>query len=77
MGNTEGCTHIIALIDIMAGVAVQTLAAKRMGRSTDEVLSTFSRRGSGRPALIDTCHSYAADSPVVKQLWPMHYVPRK
>jgi Protein of unknown function (DUF2889) len=61
IGNTEGCTHIVALRD----------------RGTREQLSTFNVRDPSRPALLDTCHSYAADSPIIARLWPMHYRPRK
>jgi hypothetical protein len=77
VGNTQGCTHVVALVEVMANVAVQALAGKRRGQDRDTVLNTFNTRDASRPALIDTCHSYAADSPVVQRLWPMHYRPRK
>ena len=77
IGHTEGCTHIVALIDELASVAVQTLAGKRRGRGTQEQLSTFNVRDPSRPALLDTCHSYAAHSPIIARLWPMHYRPTK
>ena len=77
IGNTEGCTHIVALMEELAGVAIQTLAGRRRGRGTREQLSTFNVRDPSRPALLDTCHSYAADSPIIARLWPMHYRPKK
>jgi hypothetical protein len=77
IGNTEGCTHIVALMDELASVAIQTLAGSRRDRGTREQLSTFNVRDPSRPALLDTCHSYAADSPIIARLWPMHYRPPK
>jgi len=26
-----------------------------------------------KPALIDTCHAYRSDGPLVEQRWPEHY----
>ena len=77
IGYTEGCTHIVALIETLASVAIQALMGKRQGSSAREVLSTFSARDPTRPALIGSCHSYAPDSPITARLWPMHYRPRK
>jgi hypothetical protein len=77
VGNTEGCTHVVALVEAIAGVAIHALAGKRRHQDRDTVLGTFSARDPSRPALIDTCHSYASDGPIVEKLWPMHYRPRK
>jgi len=77
VGNTEGCTHIVALLDSMSTVAVQALAATRRNQDRETVLGTFSTRAGERPGLIDSCHSYAADSPIVERYWPMYYRPRK
>ena len=77
IGNTQGCTHVVALIEALAGVAIQTVAGTRRHQSSEKRLSTFSTRDPSRPALLDTCHSYAAHSPIVERLWPMHYRPRK
>lgn len=33
IGYTEGCTHIVALIETMASVAIQALMGKRQGGS--------------------------------------------
>ncbi len=76
IGHTEGCTHIVTLVDTLVGVAVHTLAGKRRGGSSEEVLATFGARDPSRPALVDSCYSYAADGPVVERLYPMHFRPR-
>jgi hypothetical protein len=73
IGGTAGCTHILALIEAMSSVAVQALAGKRRGDGRDAMLGTYGTRAAGRHPLVDTCHSYAADSEVVKRLWPQSY----
>jgi hypothetical protein len=73
IGGTEGCTHILALIDAMSPVAIHALAGKRRDQGRDAMLGTYGTRDSGRHPLVDTCHSYAADSEVVKRLWPESY----
>jgi hypothetical protein len=77
VGNTEGCTHIVALLDCMSTVAVQALAATRRNEDRETILGTFTTRPGERPGLIGSCRSYAADSPVVEKYWPMYYQPRK
>ncbi len=73
IGGTEGCTHILALIEAMSSVAVHALAGTRRGDGRDSMLGTYGTREAGRHPLVDTCHSYAADSEVVKRLWPLSY----
>lgn len=65
--GTEGCTHITELLGAMATVAFQT------------IYPVLAREGKTRPApgtrplLIDSCHAFRADGPVVKREWPEHY----
>jgi hypothetical protein len=59
----------------MAPLAIQTLAATRRDGSWDALLGTYDVRNGGRPALVDSCRSYAADSPIVAKWWPAHYRP--
>ena len=74
IGHTEGCTHIATLVQALANVAVQALAGKaRQAGAGKTDLTVFGGRVPGRPPLIDTCHSYAAGSPIVKVLFPEHY----
>ncbi len=72
LGGAEGCTHLVEMLIAMATPAYQTiypiLARERK----------VARRGSGEegtverawPGLVNSCHAYAADSPVVKRLFP-------
>src|SRR5260370_10187867 len=48
IGHTECCTHIVALMEEMAGVAIQTLAGRRRGPGPREQLSTCTARDPGR-----------------------------
>ena len=77
IGRTEGCTHVVALIEALSAVAVHALAGKRRGEGRDAMLGTYGTRDPQRHPLVDTCHSYAADSPIVRRLWPESYRPKK
>ena len=66
LGGVAGCTHVLALLDTMAAAAVQSFAS-----------NNHAPRQPGQPApvrifkldaLIDTCHSYRANGPVVAKL---------
>jgi hypothetical protein len=66
LGGVEGCTHMLALLDAMAAAAVQAFAS-----------NVHAPRIPGRPepvriwrldALVDTCHSYRSDGPVMQRL---------
>lgn len=66
LGGVEGCTHMLALLDAMAAAAVQAFAS-----------NAHAPRIPGRPepvriwrldALVDTCHSYRSDGPVMQRL---------
>lgn len=74
VGNADGCTHVVWLFQCIARAALQTLnnqVAREQGYDRDAI---FGRRGeSERPALIDSCHAYAADGEVVKEHYPEHY----
>ena len=66
LGGTEGCTHLLALLDAMAAAAVQAFASNAHAPR---------REGQAEPvriwrldALIDTCWSYRSDGPVMQQL---------
>jgi hypothetical protein len=71
VGGVRGCTHLVELLGPMATVAFQTLAPARRKRA-----ETASATSAGPPPLIDTCHAYAADGPVVARRWPEHARPR-
>lgn len=66
MGGVRGCTHLTdLLIGPMTTTAMQTVAAARAARSE-------ARDPGRKPALIDSCHAFAADGPVVAREWPQH-----
>jgi Protein of unknown function (DUF2889) len=74
IGHTEGCTHVVTLVQALANVAVQALAGKARQAGADSTdLTVFGGRTPGRPPLIDTCRSYEAGSPIVQVLFPDHY----
>lgn len=71
VGGVRGCTHITELLFPMATVAVQTifpLQRHRRNEADSEVSSD-----SGKPFVINTCHAWAEDSPVVKDNAPRFY----
>ncbi|MDR2188103.1 MAG: DUF2889 domain-containing protein [Azonexus sp.] len=70
VGNTAGCTHLVTLIQAIANEAMQTLASSRRHSDGQNALGSFPSRVSGKPPLIDSCIAYAADSPVVKVIFP-------
>ena len=69
LGGTKGCTHLLELLGPMATTAFQTVYPLR------------SRREQGnrkRPGLLDSCHAWASDSPVVAKRFPAFYTgPKK
>jgi Protein of unknown function (DUF2889) len=64
IGGVEGCTHIRELLQQMATVAIQTTFALPRRQASDQAAAA---------RLIDTCHAYAANGPVVKRRWPERY----
>lgn len=66
MGANRGCTHLTELLGPIATTAIQTVSSEKIERSRD-------KPHGGSNAYLNTCHSYAADSPVVKEHWPELY----
>jgi hypothetical protein len=73
LGGTAGCTHIVELLGPVATTAFQTMYSRRE-RERREKQGTEKPRA--RPRLIDSCHAFAADGPVVKIEWPEFYTGR-
>lgn len=66
-GKIRGCTHLTdMLLGPLATTAHQTVTAARARRHA-------APDNGGKPALLDTCHALASDSPVVKRQWPEYY----
>ena len=66
VGGVEGCTHLSETLIAMGTVAFQTLypylAKRREGQPR-----------SGRPPLLNTCHTFRSDGEVARKLWPEYY----
>lgn len=67
MAGVHGCTH---LTDLLLGpvttTVIQTVAPARAKRQGPDAKG-------GKPAMIDSCHAFAGDGPVVKRQWPEFY----
>lgn len=68
MGGVKGCTHLTELLGPMATTAIQTMVSiyGPEERSHEEEIKRA-------PQFINTCHSHAENSPVVKEHWPEMY----
>lgn len=66
MGASRGCTHLTELLGPVATTAIQTIASEWIRRSEGSI-------DKRPPAFLNSCHSYADTSPVVKLQWPEFY----
>ena len=64
LGGPAGCTHIRELVQQMGTVVIQTLFGQR-SRPIDE------QKMAAR--MVNSCHAFAADGPVVRRRWPHLY----
>lgn len=71
VGGVAGCTHITELLYQMATVAFQTITPLRKHRN-NRPDSDMSHMGK-KPVVLNTCHAWADDSPVVKANAPTFY----
>ncbi len=67
MKGASGCTH---LTDLLLG-PVTTTVLQTVGPARSRRQSPSPR--TGKPPLVDSCHAFASDGPVVKREWPDHY----
>lgn len=74
VGGTEGCTHITELMYPLATVAIQTIRPLQNHRRRQA--DSDSRRSQGKPFVLNTCHAWAEDSPVVRDNAPDYYRPK-
>ena len=71
LGGIKGCTHLLELIGPIATTAFQTVYSLREKRNRDQGIRK-------RPGLIDSCHAWASDSPVIARRYPEFYTgPKK
>ncbi len=66
MGANRGCTHLTELLGPIATTAIRTIASEKIKRSESNPHGESS-------VFLNSCYSYASDSPVVKDHWPQHY----
>ncbi len=66
LGGVKGCTHLVELLGPMATTAFQTIYPARVKRDG-------SADPGRRPPMLDSCHAYRSDGPLVKQRWPAFY----
>ena len=65
VGGNQGCTHVRELMSVVATVAFQTIFSVR----EKEIMAA----GDIKPPMLDSCVSWAATSPVVKDQYPHWY----
>lgn len=65
IGGVRGCTHLTELLFPMATVAMQTIwpLMRHRKNKPDSAIDKTERR----PVVLDTCHAWSTDSPVVKE----------
>lgn len=71
LGGTQGCTHITEMLGQLATVAFQSLYPVWRKNSQKTVAEPATKPVP--PPLLNTCHTFAGDSPVVAEKWPDFY----
>ncbi len=69
LGGTKGCVHLVDILGPMATTLFQT-TAKRRHKQLDEARA---RGENVKHPVINTCHAWASDGPVVKRDFPEFY----
>lgn len=64
LGGTQGCTHLLEMLGVLATTAYQTTHHEREKRED------FGAQGGNRPPMLNTCHAFDTHGPVVKRYWP-------
>lgn len=83
LGGVHGCTHIVELLGPVATTAFQTVSSGKAReldqahRATSghapEPAAAATPKPRHKPYVIDTCHAWAADGPVVRRWAPDFY----
>jgi hypothetical protein len=81
LGGVHGCTHIVELLGPVATTAFQTISsgkARELERAHRAKSDPAPREDAPskprrKPYVIDTCHAWAADGPVVRRWAPDFY----
>jgi hypothetical protein len=71
VGGVQGCTHLTELLFPMATVAMQTIwpLLRHKKNKTDSDVNTSDKR----PVVLNTCHAWSTDSPIVKENAAKYY----
>ena len=71
VGGVQGCTHLTELLFPMATVVMQTIwpLLRHRKNKPDSAIE----KSDKRPLVLDTCHAWSSDSPVVKVNAPQYY----
>jgi len=75
VGGVRGCTHLTELLFPMATVAMQTIWP--ILRHRKGLADSDTGHSDRRPVVLDSCHAWASDSPVVKANAPKWYTGEK
>lgn len=70
LGGVNGCTHLGSMIAPVATTIMQTMVRARIQRMNDAAASGKPR---AMPHFLNTCHTWATDSPIVKREFPEFY----
>jgi hypothetical protein len=75
LSGVEGCTHLVELLQPVATVAFQTVVPYKNRRIAQpgSHAALAPPQPPQKPAIIDTCHAYASDGPIVAKAWPQFY----
>jgi len=71
LGGTQGCTHLVELLNPVATTAFQTIYPWR--HRHENLPPREQQKPVRRPRLLDTCYAYATSGPLVKRYWPEFY----
>jgi hypothetical protein len=88
LGGRQGCTHIVEMLQQVATVAFQTMVAerskslrKRQAAESAPAEPAAAPAAGDKPAdgprrpplVIDTCHAWSSDGPLVQRYMPEHF----
>lgn len=76
LGGIQGCTHLLELLGPIATTAFQTVYPWLQRQKQLAGEPTDGDDGEP-PVLLNSCHAFASNSPVVERRWPQFYTGNK
>ncbi len=73
VGGRLGCTHLTEMMPPLATVAIQTIMPVIMKRRDEAEEKSGEEKKQRPPLMLDSCHSWASDGRMVKELAPDYY----